>query len=346
MKHNTYYPIIKTTISELRAFNNIKAFEDKNITPIFELTKSRKSKNNQGGDVSKRIDDIANIVNGAEFILDLTSEQSLSNDQIESMFDDEEGFINWKNFVLSLCDVGHNVIPVIQAYDDSSEDDLLSQMSFFAEYCNHFAVRVKSDLFELDIVTLLLKLASIYEYILIVDFSYIDGASEDKVDKGLAFLKNLSDYDSMPYKVVICSSSFPPMIEHKNQSSGEVDTYEFGFYTRFKESSSNDYEICYGDYASVHPVRNDITAYNWVPRIDYPVDYKILFYRYQREIGGYKKCAAGLNSNLIFKNTPLDCWGYDECIQAEKVPNGKSPSYWISVRINIHIHRVLEWLTS
>ncbi|WP_171039013.1 hypothetical protein [Pseudoalteromonas sp. S1727] len=343
---NTYYPIIKTTISELRAFNNIDSFKDKSITPIFELTKSRKSKNNQGGDVSKRIDDIANIVEGKAFILDLTSEQSLSNDQIESMFDEDEDFLNWRNFVLSLRNSGHNVIPVIQAYDDSSEDELLNQMAFFDEHCESFALRIKSELFQLDVVSTLLELASNFKYTLIIDFSYINGVNEGEVDKGIYFINRLSGFDFMPDRIVICSSSFPPMVEHNNLHSGEFDNYEFSFFNSFKKSYPTDYNIFYGDYASVHPVRNDITAYNWVPRIDYPINHKTLFYRYQRDIGGYKKCAEELNSNVIFTNSPIDCWGYQECVQAKKSPNGKSPSYWISVRINIHIHRVLKWLSS
>ena len=45
-----YYPIIKTTIAEIRALKNLDQNTWQSMTPIIELTKSRKGKNNQRGD--------------------------------------------------------------------------------------------------------------------------------------------------------------------------------------------------------------------------------------------------------------------------------------------------------
>ncbi|EGQ8513475.1 beta family protein, partial [Vibrio parahaemolyticus] len=46
-----YYPLLKSTVSELRALKSLEERDLSNIIPVFELTKSRKSKNNLGSDV-------------------------------------------------------------------------------------------------------------------------------------------------------------------------------------------------------------------------------------------------------------------------------------------------------
>ncbi|TNT72288.1 beta family protein, partial [Escherichia coli] len=63
---NNYYPILKTTIAEMRALKKLDFVTWRNITPILELTKSRKSKNNQESCVYRKIDEIKEIVGDNE----------------------------------------------------------------------------------------------------------------------------------------------------------------------------------------------------------------------------------------------------------------------------------------
>lgn len=345
MSSNKYFPILKTTVSEIRAIRQLNCTEDSNITPIFELTKSRKSKYDEIGSVYKRIDEISEIVNQNKFILDITSEDSLSNQQIESFFDEHNHFENWRLFIKSLKERDLNVCPVIQAYDDSLETDLLQQMTYFSDNFQGFCIRLKPDYLEMDISDRLIRTAQAFNFILILDLEYIDDENLSLVkSKFKKYIERCLENSLSIKNIILCSSSFPPIVNHKNQFSGKISTLEKQVYQEFSRDFK-DLDFNYGDYGSVHPFRNDTTAYNWVPRIDYPLESDIIFCRKQRDDGGYKDCANRIVKMTDFKNSRINCWGYNEIIDACTVPNGKSPSYWISVRINIHISRTLEWLS-
>lgn len=48
-----------------------------------------------------------------------------------------------------------------------------------------------------------------------------------------------------------------------------------------------------------------------------------------------------ISSLSCFKNDSLQCWGMVEIRRTSAgSPGGKSPSYWISVRSNIHMSRM------
>lgn len=345
MNINYYYPILKTTISEIRALRQITPNRIEHLCPIFELTKSRKTKNDSQGDVFKRVNEIEKIMGGGKFMLDLTSEESLSNSQIESMFDDTNNFENWCEFVKSLKKLGLNVSPVIQAYDDSSIEELNAQMHILHELCGEFTLRIKQSYFDMGIAINLIKSAQKYKFNTLIDVEYVDEANlQSKHSSIIQFCTSISENDYILKNLIICSSSFPAMVNHNGSFDGSIPQQTAALY-KACDNSLKLIDVSYGDYGSVHPFRNDITAYNWVPRIDFPLKSKVIFYRKQRERGGYKDCATRLVTNAEFISDSLTCWGVDEINDAVSVPNGKSPSYWISVRINIHISRIIDTLS-
>lgn len=48
-----YFPILKSRVSELKAYEKLSYHDKQNILPIVELTRSRISKYNQGGSIEK-----------------------------------------------------------------------------------------------------------------------------------------------------------------------------------------------------------------------------------------------------------------------------------------------------
>lgn len=344
MSSSCYYPILKTTVSEMRALKQFDCSDSSLIHPIFELTKARKSKYDEIGDVYKRIQEIKDIVKENYFYLDLTSEKSLSNSQIESYFDDFNGFENWRLFVESLINDGLAVRPIIQAFDDSSIEELEEQMQYFSNLCGTFAIRLKPEYLDMEIAIKLIQAGQKYKFTTILDAEFIDKDNcEYSIFNFSKFLNQcLADKLSIE-KVVICSSSFPSMVDHKNKDSGDFIISEKHFFSSFS-STYPQLNVEYGDYASIHPFRNEVTAYNWVPRIDFPLLDEIIFCRKQRHLGGYKDCANRLIQKTEYKTNIIQCWGVQEIVDACIKPNGKSPSYWISVRINIHMTRSAIWL--
>ena len=104
-------------------------------------------------------------------------------------------------------------------------------------------------------------------------------------------------------------------------------------------------DIIYADYASINPVRNDtITmARGWIPRIDVPLDKTIFYYKKRRPKGvtayasTYIQVAQSVCSDLRFPHD-LNIWGINQIHScAEGGTPSASPSFWISVRMNIHI---------
>ncbi|HGZ7313007.1 TPA: hypothetical protein ACOL2D_002354 [Vibrio parahaemolyticus] len=344
MSSSCYYPILKTTVSEMRALKQFDCSDNSVIRPIFELTKARKSKYDEVGDVYKRVQEIKEIVKDNDFFLDLTSENSLTNTQIESFFDDFNDFENWRFFINSLVDDGLSVRPVIQAFDDSSLDELVIQMQYFSEICGSFAVRIKPEYLDMDISIKLIQASQGFDFTTILDAEFVDDENLNYTSSIFSqFIQQCRSDNLKLGNVVVCSSSFPAMVDHNNKDAGEFKTYEKEFYSRLL-SAGLGVELEYGDYASVHPFRNEVTAYNWVPRIDYPLDDFVIFCRKQRQSGGYKDCAKRMVGMTKYKSNPTACWGGDEIVDACSEPNGKSPSYWISVRINVHMTRSVDWL--
>lgn len=346
MSSSCYYPILKTTVSEMRALKQFDCSDGSSIHPIFELTKARKSKYDEIGDVYKRVQEIKEIVKDNYFFLDLTSEDSLTNSQIESFFDEFNDFENWRLFINSLVGEGLAVRPVIQAYDDSSLEELAIQMNYFSELCGSFAIRIKPEYLDMDISIKLIQASQEFNFTTILDAEFVNDENLNySVSIFTQFIQQCKKDNLQFGDVILCSSSFPSMVEHKNKDSGEFKIFEKDFYSRLLASDLG-IDLKYGDYASVHPFRNEVTAYNWVPRIDYPIDNLVIFCRKQRNSGGYKDCANRMVVMPEYKVNPVTCWGAQEITDACTKPNGKSPSYWISVRINIHMTRSVNWLKS
>ncbi|CAK1941644.1 Beta family protein [Vibrio crassostreae] len=344
MSSSCYYPILKTTVSEMRALKQFDCSSRASIHPILELTKARKSKYDEIGDVYKRVKEIKEIVKDNYFYLDLTSENSLSNSQIESYFDDFNSFENWCSFIESLIEDGLQVRPIIQAFDDNSIEELEGQMRFFSELCGTFAIRLKPEYLDMEIAIKLIQAAQDFKFTTIFDAEFIDEENFDYSISSFSTFINQCITDRLEFgKVVVCSSSFPAMVNHNNKDSGSFEIYEKRFFSDFVLKNP-ELSIEYGDYAAVHPFRNEVTAYNWVPRIDFPLQDKVVFCRKQRNLGGYKDCAVRLSSIPEYQSNIISCWGGQEIVDACTKPNGKSPSYWISVRINIHMTRSAIWL--
>lgn len=108
-------------------------------------------------------------------------------------------------------------------------------------------------------------------------------------------------------------------------------------------------DVCYGDYGSINPKRNDnITmSRGWIPRIDVPLEDKVFYYRQRRAkrayVDTYREVAKMIVRDAKYPRN-LDCWGCNQIYYCCTLPPSSSPNYWISVRMNIHIEQQLRRL--
>ncbi len=137
-----YCPIIKTTTAEFRGLQNLSTKVSKNILPIIELTRSRRSKHNPDGNIKKRIDQIEDILEERPFILDVTTKPSMSNAQIDSILHGApDGFRKWIELIEGIQEQELHVIPMIH-YDPDYEEGVKKQIEGLRKLSSILAFRI------------------------------------------------------------------------------------------------------------------------------------------------------------------------------------------------------------
>ncbi|GAB6411581.1 hypothetical protein bcgnr5379_60780 [Bacillus cereus] len=138
------------------------------------------------------------------------------------------------------------------------------------------------------------------------------------------------------------TSSFPNSVTVPNfgggDAYGEFRLEEIEVSDEMKVWGLAKARVVHGDFGLIHPLDFEGTVTSWVPRVDVPLAATGYYYRYRRPAGGYSLAAA-----LALKDpkyTPLNCWAHDMVLAAANGhPEGRNPSFWISVRVNYHIIR-------
>jgi hypothetical protein len=150
-----------------------------------------------------------------------------------------------------------------------------------------------------------------------------------------------------PLRVAFPGSSFPKAVgsgEYGEDDKGNFSAIEIPLYDLLRSAYPNS-PLIYSDYAAVHPIRYPTRGGSWVPRIDIYQGGEFIFSRLRADDGGYAAAAKEIKT-LYGKSLP-DCWGSDQIKQASTgVVPGRSPSYWISARINLWITQRTNELAS
>ncbi|MCK4947759.1 MAG: beta family protein [Candidatus Aureabacteria bacterium] len=353
MSDITYIPIIKTTDAELRALKNLSSDVKDKITPLVELTKSRRTKYLEGGDIYRRLRKLEEVFEDRCFILDLTTEPNLINEQIEGLQTTTKGYGKWVTLVTELQEDFPSIIPTIQISDKDVSNEkeynerLKEQVEALDGKFESLVYRFPADYpdykHDLDIINEALLISKL---IVLMDFGFItQGKAEDNATKAKSLIKELENYSIE--KLVLSATSYPKNpTEFGGEDDGTFNLEEVEFYTRVNDNI--DKEIVYSDYASIHPVRSDQAGGNgWIPRIDVPTENQIFYHRSRRSniertyADAYKRVAqmiVGKKAYRRTKNNVRNCWGIKQIESAsEGYPQGLSPSFWISIRMNIYI---------
>jgi hypothetical protein len=343
----SYLPLLKTTEAELKAYLNLDDKVKDNVLTIFELTKSRTTKKNQNGDIFIKIDKLKDLIEDRYYILDLTTEVKLSNAQIVEMLTvRQNGFEKWCDFIRQMNN--DKLIPVIHFVDDDTDKNITNQIKNLENISKYLCFR--GDLFDVNLLdqikVVLNAIRGNEKLILVIDAKFVEVKEINQVVD--AFDKIISQIPSSKKIKIIAPlmSGFPASVISSGYGGNEYGDFKIAEVDVSKNlisklNSKNITNVFYSDFGSVHPFRYDTMATRWVPRIDYPLDDTFYYYRYRRDKGSYIKAAKKIISDTKYnKISSLSCWGEDEIEDASKgAPNGASPAYWISVRINLYITR-------
>lgn len=331
-----YFPIFKSRHSELRAYKELSSNDKKDILPILELTKSRVSKNNENGSVEKKMEEIIEAFGDNYFILDLTMEDTLKNDEIDKMLFVDDGGKAWTNFVKKYQN-RLNFIPCIHYSPDCPVDMLVEQIENLSSFP---VLALRLDALDEENRSYLEKIQSFLSKIIVI----LDAEYQRKDFDFFDYIEKIADLNIQA--IIYASSAFPPTIPISDPA--EVKSYDLGF-QRLYANFPNAY---YGDYALTFPRRYDTQARGWIPRIDVPIiknnKIELLYCRYRTNMNidtglAYINCAKAIcaDSRLIFDLGHLS-WGEQVLLDTKSgYISGKSPSFWISVRNNIYISKAI-----
>lgn len=345
-----YIPIIKTTDAEINGYKNLYDDHKMAVLPLFELTKGRTHKvNYPEGRIEKTLEKALTAQDKGQLILDLTGHSDLVNSEINSLFTTSGGYSNWVRFIKN---TGQNkrIIPAIQVDLDELDMDpdlgainLRSQIRSLKSMCPRLALRISCEAAVFDILNIYLhisaELETLDDVLLIVDCEYIKPDTSKLMAKNVAELVNPLIEQYSLKNVAVSSSSFPRSVVlpgYGGERSGRFSLEEVKLHAELNKIRS-DVKWIYSDYGLIHPKRYDTRGGTWIPRIDVPLRDEIFYARVRREAGGYEMAAKEVVSDSNFPK--LDCWGLNQIkLAASSNPPGRNPSFWISVRSNIHLY--------
>ncbi len=335
-----YIPNLKTSDSEIRAVRFLNAEVKKEITPAFELTRSRKTSKLPNGSVDVRMEQLLEAYGSDSFILDLSVEQDLINSEIVSLFDQTDGYKNWRLFVGRYHK--KKLIPCLLYEDDGTKLDFLRQVSELSAKHDKLCLRLSAnDDNAIKLYNWCLEVIS-QDRIIVIGNLYFIGQNELYKFKSYAetFVSSVIGNRS-PHMLAVAVSSFPKSVVdvgYGEDDEGTFSAIEYSFFDELVKSFPNQ-PVVFSDFASVHPIRYPTRGGSWVPRVDMPIDDYLTYKRYRQSDGGYVKAAR----EIVTKHGHelVSCWGTDQVrIAASGGSVGMSPSYWISVRINCWISKV------
>jgi len=362
-----YSPILKTSDAELKGFDRLDGRTKAQVIPLFELTKSRIHKTaNPDGDVYRRVDKLIEVSDNNPFILDLIGYEKYQNKQIKSYFIEDDGYKNWQEFLSSIdCE---NIIPTILLDGEADIENIKKQARELEKEFGVVCLRIGcfepddedssiGEFFDDDINDFVQpvfeSLNDVSKCLVVIDAGFIPYG---KLKQFSDFITEMMDtiiglgYGA-PMRFVPSGSSFPQMVAKGHYGDDRYGLFPMLEWNLFKTlTADTDYELIYSDYASIHPFKYDAIGYNWVPRVDAPMEDEYIYHRYRREVKGYAHAGYDLAAKQMLNDGKyLSCgsWGDDQIVKADNHDGdvGRGPASWIAIRANIHMTRRVQLLT-
>jgi hypothetical protein len=341
-----YLPTLKTSDAELRAVKHLSDGIKKQMCPIFELTRSRKTKKDPQGSLLKRIEQVKEIHGHAPAIIDLTVEEALINPEMDLLFDEANGYDAW--CIFAEVNFPASYIPCLQFSEGSSIQNFRQQASRLLQSFPKVALRLSvTDLEATELYEEVYDEIGHEKLILIANVKFVEHGMLNYSD-GLCvnFLKNVVG-NRIPNLICFPSSGFPRAVgsgDYGNDRFGSFPALEISLFNKLSAQFPS-LPIAYSDFGSVHPIRYEAAFSNWVPRVDIPLDGNYSYTRIRRGEGGY--AAAARLALAKYGNDLTNCWGTEQIrLAAAGTPPGSNPSFWISVRINMWITEQVERLSA
>lgn len=362
MDDKKYWLIVRTGEAEIRAVKNSSKDILSKVIPIIEITRGRKITKDKvvSYPFQKRFDKLKNAFAGQTVVIDVTSDDALSSDETDLLYSPEEGYCKWLEFLLKIKEeqIFSEIIPsiLINFNDDKFEENLRKQIDSLQRHFN--SVLYRCDITDENCYDDLVILRNVLEGAklnLLIDCGYTPQASYHNFsDKCIARISNLKSLLSdICVKYIVAATSFPNNV--RDLSDSDSDVFSISEIDIHELVMARHGDVVYADYASINPIRNDTInmSRGWIPRIDVPLHRLIFYYKQRRPKGvtayaeTYTNVAKRVCLDERFPYELKNNWGVSQIISCSKgAAPSSSPSFWISVRMNIHIEQQVRRLYS
>lgn len=350
-----YNVILKTGEAEIRAIENTNKEILEKIFPIIEITRGRKITKNKIElyPFEKRLEKLKKAFSNQIVCFDLTSEESLLCEEIEKLYNPKNGYENWIEFLLEIKkeNIFTDIVPsvILNVEDEDFEKNLELQIEGLKRYFK--AILYRNPITDENCYEDLKLIKEIYknqgELYIIIDCGYTPQSTHRSfAEKSIVRIQNIQSILGDSPNYILCGTSFPNNIsEFGDVPSATLNISEISIHELVTSKIPS---VSYGDYGSINPIRNDtITmARGWIPRIDTSLEKEVFYYKQRRPKGisayasTYNYVAQLVVEDYRFPEHLINNWGIKQILNcSEGGAPSSSPSFWISVRMNIHIEQ-------
>ena len=353
-----YIIVVKTGEAEIRAIENTNRETLEKVFPIIELTRGRKKTLKDKTEIFpfiNRLNRLKEGLKGLEVAIDATSDGALTSPEVDELFEYGNGYEKWLELVCNIKEEGcfEKIVPaLIMNFDDPAfEVNFIKEIKQLSDNFDTLLYRnsIEDEYCYTDLPLILKHLPQCKRLLILIDCGYTPQAMEYNVSQKL--YKRIENFKNglidKRCDLAFCATSFPNNIS--DIGGEDYDEFRITEVNMHKGILDRFPDVCYGDYASINPKRNDnvTMARGWIPRIDVPLEEKVYYYRERRAerayVDTYKEVARKVVRDTKYPRD-INCWGYSQIKNCCILPPSSSPNYWISVRMNIHIEQQLRRL--
>ncbi|KJV38209.1 beta family protein [Acinetobacter brisouii] len=344
-----YYPKLRTRAAELKGLKHLTNNRKDKIIPLITAGKWPRATAFESG-----INKMSEVFENRPFFLDLTDEYDTFTEEQVFLKNAANNYHNWRDYVRKFP----NAIPVAQVDRQASLRDFVMQARLCEQEFGKVVFVINDYLRDIEhVVSALSALDDVNNAITFIDSKYIRNSYSAVLAANIQTINAIRE-DIPDANISTLSTSFPSSLasfsNDTNKTRGVIDILE-----RQLHEELGGYEVAsYGDYASIHGIVYDNApdVMRWAARVDYPTEQYWQFERRPKNSvsngstgtakSDYQHAArAILSSNPNIADS--DIWGEQMIVQAATDPDfdeiGFGPAPWISVRVNIHLSKQIDY---
>lgn len=338
----TYFPTLRTREAELRGLQELDEKRKNSIVPLLTVGAWRGQ-----SDLGKAAEKCVEAMGERPFFMDLSADSRKVEEHWAHLTQSDNSYENWRNFAASY----KGAIPVVLMPAGVKTRDVVQQASAIEELHDCVAFRIQDFSNHTSLViSAISALKDPRKAIVFVDCQYIRDAMVAYVAAAISTINRLRE-EFPALLISVLSTSFPSSTLSFADNAGKTGTIsiqERDFHARLGGAPV----AIYGDHGSIHAVVYDeVPVMRWSPRIDYP-EYDVWNFerRNAKGIGNdiaYIECAKALVKNFGDAMESSNTWGERMILEAAAgKPFAKAPAKWISVRVNIHLARQIDYTSA